>query len=95
MKLNVINLSPRNMTNKAILFTVALAGIINAQGQANIQAQPDLAIQWQQSFGGTNHDGARVVKQTSDGGYVLGGYSLSGISGNKTNADLGAMIIGW
>ncbi len=77
------------MTNKAILLTAALAGIINAQGQANIQAQPAFTIQWQQSYGGNTNDGARVIKQTSDGGYILGGYSFSGISGNKTNAGFG------
>jgi hypothetical protein len=38
-------------------------------------AQP--AIQWQKSFGGSKKDSAREIRQTSDGGYVLVGYSSS------------------
>ena len=43
-----------------------------------------LAKQWDQRYGGTNGDGLTIFQQTSDGGYILGGYSQSGISGNKT-----------
>jgi len=30
--------------------------------------------QWNKTFGGSDKDGARSVKQTSDNGYILGGY---------------------
>ena len=46
--------------------------------------------EWDQSYGGTNGDVLSQVKQTSDGGYIIGGYSTSGISGNKTESLIGS-----
>ena len=40
--------------------------------------------QWDKVFGGNNADGPASVMQTSDGGYILGGSSFSGVSGDKT-----------
>ena len=40
--------------------------------------------QWDADFGGSDFDFLYAVEQTSDGGYLLGGYSASGISGDKT-----------
>ncbi len=39
---------------------------------------------WQRSYGGSNEDGARDVRQTADGGFIFVGYTLStdGIVGN-------------
>jgi hypothetical protein len=34
-------------------------------------------IQWQKCLGGTNYDGANSIQQTSDGGYIIGGYTRS------------------
>ncbi len=34
-------------------------------------------IVWQNSIGGTDHETATSVQQTSDGGYIVGGYSYS------------------
>jgi type IX secretion system substrate protein len=39
---------------------------------------------WDKDFGGTEHDYLNAIHQTSDGGYLLGGYSASDISGDKT-----------
>lgn len=47
------------------------------------------SIQWQNTIGGTNNDFLNSVVQTSDGGYLLGGNSDSGISGDKTEANQG------
>lgn len=34
-------------------------------------------ISWQKSYGGTNDDGAESIQQTTDGGYIIAGYSES------------------
>ncbi|HKR06809.1 MAG TPA: T9SS type A sorting domain-containing protein, partial [Bacteroidia bacterium] len=41
-------------------------------------------IQWQNTIGGNLNDFLYSLEQTIDGGYILGGYSYSGISGDKT-----------
>lgn len=41
-------------------------------------------IQWQNTIGGNGDDQLYSIEQTSDGGYILGGYSDSNISGDKT-----------
>jgi hypothetical protein len=45
--------------------------------------------QWDARFGGSDDDGLWSLQQTADGGYILGGYSESGISGDKTQASQG------
>jgi len=40
--------------------------------------------QWDKDFGGTNYDVLYSLRQTSDKGYILGGYSASGIGWDKT-----------
>ena len=44
---------------------------------------------WDKAFGGTEVDVLRSTQQTTDGGYILGGFSTSGVSGNKTQANRG------
>ncbi|WP_084466346.1 T9SS type A sorting domain-containing protein [Kaistella palustris] len=47
-------------------------------------------IQWQKSLGGTGEDRANSVRQTTDGGYIIGGYSRSvdgNVSGNHGDYD--------
>jgi hypothetical protein len=46
-------------------------------------------IEWQKTIGGKGNDFLRSIRQTSDGGYILGGYSNSGISGDKTEKSQG------
>ncbi|MEO5571475.1 MAG: T9SS type A sorting domain-containing protein [Bacteroidia bacterium] len=45
--------------------------------------------QWDKDFGGTNREGLYVVHQTIDGGYILGGSSISDSSGDKTENSWG------
>src|SRR4030095_12071626 len=45
--------------------------------------------QWDKRFGGTDEDFLLSLQQTADGGYILGGYSNSGIGGDKTEEGLG------
>lgn len=40
--------------------------------------------QWDKRYGGLGGDDLYCMKQTKDGGYVLGGRSSSGVSGDKT-----------
>lgn len=47
------------------------------------------AIQWQNTIGGSGNDQLYSIQQTTDGGYVMGGYSLSNISGDKTENSQG------
>ena len=47
-------------------------------------------IQWQKSLGGSGYDEAYSIQQTSDGGYIVAGTSLSNdgdVSGNHGNLD--------
>ena len=46
-------------------------------------------IQWQNTIGGTANDGLNSIFQTTDGGYICGGSSISNISGDKTENNLG------
>jgi|SRR6185436_4019082 len=48
-------------------------------------------MQWDKDFGGTNNDRFYSLQQTVNGGYILGGYSDSGISGNKTQNTWGGI----
>ncbi|RKR09651.1 putative secreted protein (Por secretion system target) [Flavobacterium sp. 90] len=43
-------------------------------------------IEWQKTYGGEYADILRSMEQTIDGGYILGGYSNSPESGDKTEA---------
>ena len=50
--------------------------------------------QWNADFGGDNNESFATLQQTKDGGYIAGGYSESGISGDKTQASQAAVITG-
>src|SRR4051812_8230673 len=52
-------------------------------------AQAPPVKQWDKTFGGSDHEEFSSIQQTSDGGYILGGTSSSGASGNKTAANKG------
>ncbi|TPG33442.1 T9SS type A sorting domain-containing protein [Flavobacterium pectinovorum] len=46
-------------------------------------------IEWQKTYGGEYADILKSMEQTKDGGYILGGYSNSPESGNKTESQKG------
>jgi hypothetical protein len=46
-------------------------------------------IHWDARFGGSDNDFLKSMQQTSDGGYILGGYSASGMSGDKSQPSQG------
>ena len=45
---------------------------------------------WDKTYGGTGHDQLIKIRSTADGGFVLGGYSSSGITGDKTETSRGS-----
>ena len=51
-------------------------------------AQAPLVKMWDKRFGGLKHDHLTSLQTTTDG-YILGGYSDSGIGGDKTQANWG------
>lgn len=46
-------------------------------------------LEWQKTIGGRYYDVLRSIYQTEDGGYILGGYSNSIASGEKSEKNLG------
>lgn len=46
-------------------------------------------IIWQKTYGGIYADELRSIEPTKDGGYIIGGYSNSPKSGNKTDDNFG------
>ena len=46
-------------------------------------------LEWNQTYGGDSTEFLYDLIQTSDGGYLIGGISMSGISGEKTDAGRG------
>jgi len=54
-------------------------------------AQFPLQKQWDYRFGGTDYDFLNYFTQTRDGGFILGGYSGSGVSGDKTQPGWGQL----
>ena len=51
-----------------------------------LKVDTDGNLLWNRTYGGTYDDGTNCVVQTSDGGYVLGGY---------TSSNDGSLVLGW
>ncbi|MBK8875495.1 MAG: T9SS type A sorting domain-containing protein [Bacteroidetes bacterium] len=47
-------------------------------------------IQWQNTLGGSGDDWLNSIAQTADGGYIMGGFSASNISGDRTENVIGS-----
>ncbi|MEO8066466.1 MAG: T9SS type A sorting domain-containing protein [Flavobacteriales bacterium] len=54
-----------------------------------IKTDANGVLLWDKAFGGNTNDYMYAIEQTIDGGYVLGGYSSSGVSGDKTQPTQG------
>lgn len=49
------------------------------------------AKEWEKSYGGTDNDGASSIQQTTDGGYIVAGYSSSNngdVTGHHNGVDI-------
>jgi hypothetical protein len=58
-------------------------------GTAFCFGQQAPGIEWQNTIGGSGIDLLTAIQQTNDGGYMLGGCSFSGISGDKNDTSRG------
>src|SRR6185436_19812663 len=54
-----------------------------------LQAQSPLVKEWDYRYGGLDFEWFTCFQKTSDGGYILGGVSYSGIGGDKSQSLLG------
>ena len=52
-------------------------------------------IMWQKCYGGNNWDELTSIKEKSTGGFFVGGYSRSNISGIKTENNIGSWENYW
>jgi hypothetical protein len=50
-----------------------------------VKLQANGSLQWQKNYGGSNEDQATDVKQTTDGGYIIAGYTVSNDGDVKSN----------
>ncbi|MFC1925922.1 glycohydrolase toxin TNT-related protein [Chloroflexota bacterium] len=81
-----------------------IAGLTKSFGDPDgdaylVKTYPDGTLEWENNFGGTAYDYANSVSQTSDGGYIVAGYTASYGNGGdawliKTDAD-GNVATGW
>lgn len=54
-----------------------------------IRLGPNGAKLWERTFGGTGYDVPFATRETDDGGFTVGCYSTSPVSGNKTSPRVG------
>ena len=55
-----------------------------------IHTDPTGAVDWQRYYGGTADEQGVSVVPTSDGGFIVGAYSTSGTTGNKSSPNYGS-----
>jgi hypothetical protein len=48
-----------------------------------LKLSPDAEIEWQKIYGGSDHDFVHSIQQTSDGGYIVAGYTFSWGAGSE------------
>ena len=68
---------------KQLLFIFLISCGLNALAQHTVHKS------WDARFGGAESDRLHYICQSKEGGYILGGDSYSGISGNKTQSSQG------
>jgi len=70
-----------------LLIIILLTVLILCQEKSYCQPP---AIQWEKGLGGSDNDFAKTIEQTSDGGYIVAGYTFSidgDITDHRGNAD--------
>ena len=66
---------------KRLVFVLVLFFLANLQLS---KAQNPLLKMWDKNFGGLEDDEPTCFQQTLDGGFIIGGFTYSGVGGNKT-----------
>ena len=66
-----------------------LAALLPLATLAQTGTTPPITKQFDRTLGGSGDDQLSVVLPTADGGYLLGGYSASGVSATKSAASFG------
>jgi len=74
---------------KKIYKIIFLLILYSAFSIHNSFSQSQLVKQWDYSYGGDWHDYLTAFQRTADGGYILGGFSSSDSSGDKTQNTFG------
>jgi hypothetical protein len=67
-----------------------VAGNHGSQDAWIVKLSGNGTIQWQKTLGGTDNENARSIQPTSDGGYIVAGYTYSvngDVAGNHGNQD--------
>jgi len=81
--------TPRGPMSNITFITVLLALILfNGVNNKSLAQAP--TIEWQKCLGGSNDDWAYSIQQTSDGGFIVAGYTNSNdgdVSGNHGDSD--------
>jgi len=74
---------------QAGIYDVVVANLVGSALSAPAALTVNYAVKQQSVFGGTARDVVRALIRTSDGGYLIGGYSASDVSGNKEKPAFG------
>ena len=77
-----------NITPKIHFAITIVVFIVISTFTTKLSAQEPV-VQWDQTIGTTSNDNLVQVNLTSDGGFILGGYTSGGISGDQTEANMG------
>jgi|GEM_PF-2876803 len=80
--MSILRARPRNASFRAHLLSVLLLVTFGAAAQTP-------RVQWDRAYGGNSGEIAHAILPTTDGGYLLGGGSPSGVGGNKTEPGRG------
>ena len=80
---NTYTLIPKSCLVSSFILIITLCSF------QNLRAQNLPVVQWDITIGGNSNDDFRDLDITSDGGYIIGGNSYSGLSGDKSQPSKG------
>src|SRR5262249_11820858 len=87
----LLNLYHHKTINMRLKLHCAIAAISLFCISQNLSfAQTIPVIDWDITVGGSSGDTLSAIHETSDGGFIRGGYSCSGNSGDKTQPNKGS-----